>query len=125
MGRKKDPEAVGRTSKGEALYKGPPAGSLTSPSGRKGDIVGKLPKFHQIGSDKHPLGKRSIWLHEDGSGEMLSEAHGMRSTVKFSPGQGHQTLAEIKSTYEAHDSGAPGPSLFKRSDHFDHGRTDG
>jgi hypothetical protein len=59
--------------------------------------------FHVLGHPDHPLGKRSIWVHADGSGEMLSEAFGLQSVAYFKAGEGKAKLEEMTAAYAAFD----------------------
>ena len=62
-----------------------------------------LPEFIIIGADDHPLGKRSIWLYEDGSVEGISEAYGMKSKIEYGPDEGVEAVARIREAYADHD----------------------
>ena len=62
-----------------------------------------LPEFIVIGADDHPLGKRSFWLYEDGSAEMVSEAYGLVSTATFGPSEGRPEVEKVRAAYADHD----------------------
>lgn len=62
------------------------------------------PEFVTVGSDDHPLGKRSCWLWPDGRLEVLSEAFGLTARFEHGPGDGPAQLDAIRRAYADHDA---------------------